>query len=211
MHTLVELLDFVSPSDASRAAAKPPESRAGRLLLAVTAFLAALVCAGLWGLAAGSGSGRVAVGNLFEVPMLLVVSSLAALPAGLLAFRLTARGGRSTDLLVAHASAIFAGSLVLALLAPIVALYQHSSAFAGPIVAFATAVIGVGVACAVLLRTLGKLVAREKRRAFWPAVSLLLVLQLAALAQVASITAPVFPHRTAFGRGVDGLSAQDAP
>lgn len=39
------------------------------------------------------------------------------------------------------------------------------------------------------------------------AIGLLLVIQLATMAQLASVLPPVFGQRTAFGRGIDGLSS----
>jgi hypothetical protein len=189
MQSIVLLLDFVGPEAPSSSPSSRPPHGAQRLLLAAVACLLAVAFAGIWGVAAGSHAGRLAFDNAVKVPMLLVVSSLAALPASLLLFRLTAQKGKVADL---------------------VALYQYSSAWAGPIVAFASAVIGLGVGVAIAVRVLGKLLPgpEERRSALLP-VALLVVLQTAALLQLASMTTSVFPQRTTFGRGIDALSQTD--
>ncbi len=180
-------------------------SRAERFYVAGVAFAGALGCAAIWGVAAGSGSGTFAIRNLASVPMLLVVSTLASLPLGMLALRLTSSTGRTSDLLVAHSGATFAGALTLVLLSPLVALYQLSSAWAGPIVAVATVAIAFACGIAVLVRSLAKL-GTDARVLALPVV-LLVAVQLASLSQLAALAPPVLPNRTAFGHGVDALSS----
>jgi hypothetical protein len=200
MNAIAQLTSLLSPE-------RPVDlpSRSERLYVAAVAFLGALVCASLWGVAAGSGGGRFALGNLLSVPMLLAVSTVASLPLGLLVFRLTSTEGRATDLVLAHAAALFAGALVLLLLAPLVALYQLSSSWAGPLVAMGTAVVAIGAAIALFVRTLGKLAEEETRRAFLVPVALLALVQLASLSQLAVLAPPVLQERSLFGRGIDGL------
>lgn len=210
MSTLFRLLDLVSPPR-EEASETRPLTRAERLLFAALAFLAALGLGAIWGVAAGSHDGHLALDNIGKVPILLIGSSLVSLPVGLLVFRLTATRGRASDMLVAHASGAFTGCLALALLSPLVALYQYSSSFAGMPVAIATGVLGVVVAVAVLVRVLRKLSPDLAGRAYGAPVALILVLQLAALAQLASVTTPVFPTRTPMGRGVDGLVEAPRP
>src|SRR5262249_2259503 len=148
-----------------------------------------------------------ALANFVKVPMLLSVSGLAALPAVLLGWRLFgARSLRSTDIMVAYGVALFGGALVLAVLAPIVALYMHSSGFAGPYVALGRAAAGAAVGGLTFLRTLGRLAPRENKRTFLPPAFVLGCVQVAALAQLASVTSPIFDHRTRFGHGIDGLA-----
>ena len=55
MNTFAQLVDLISPRKQPS-----PMSRAERLYVAGIAFACALVCAALWGLAAGSGSGAFA-------------------------------------------------------------------------------------------------------------------------------------------------------
>ena len=206
MNTFAQLIDLVSPR-------QPPSemTRAERLYVAGVAFVVSLGFAAVWGIAAGSAGGHVALRNLACVPMLLVVSMLASLPLGVLALRLTSSSGRASDLVVAHCGATFAGAATLVLLAPLVALYQLSSAWAGPLVAIATAVLAFACGVAVLVRILAKL--GSARPAIALPVVLLLAVQVASLSQLAVLAPPILPNRTTFGRGIDGVvvSAEQAP
>jgi len=204
MHPFSLLFEFVGP--------KPVDvkevSHAQRYLVAVVGFLAALVSVGLWGVAAGTHDGHLALLNTVRVPMLLAVASLAALPIGLLVWKLTTSLGRGSDLVLGHAAATFTGSLVLAALAPIVVLYQQSSIWAGPTVALGSAILGALVALFALVRVVTKLVnSGQERRALMLPFALMFVVEAATLMQLAAIMPPIFPERTAFGRGIDGLSS----
>ncbi len=219
MKPFLSLLELASPgpsvddvtgtgTTANATSAPPTPTRAEQLALACTGLLGAVGLAAIWGVAANA-SAPHAVLNALKVPMLVIVSGAASLPITALVWKLTAgRAAKTTSLLVAYSAAAFAGTLVLALLSPIVALYQHSSAFAGPWVALGSAVVGfVGAAC-VFVRVLRKLGSREGMGQNL-AVGLLLVIQLATLSQLASVLPPVFGQRTAFGRGVDGLRSHE--
>lgn len=204
------LIDLVGPSSAEGASPEDPEAPTAlsgpeRLFFAATAFLAALGLGGVWGIAAGSHDGHLAVDNVGKVPVLLVVSTLVALPVALLVFRLSARKGRVTDLLMAHSLGLFAGCLALALMSPLVALYQYTSSFAGMPAAVGSGLLGGLVALLVVVRVIRKLSPGMAGRVYGAPIALVLVLQGAALAQLASVTTPIFPHRTAVGQGVDGL------
>ena len=203
MNAIQQLLAFLGPNPL------PPGEMSGarRLFLATSAFLVALALVGLWGVAAGSVGGHVALVNVVSVPLLLLVSSAAALPVVLLVLRLTAAEGRATDLLLGHAGAVFGGALVLALLAPVVALYQYSSSWAGPAVALASVFVALAVGVALFVRVLGKLMPEPRsRRGLVAPVALLCALQGAALLQLAAIAPPVMPQRTVFGQGIDAIA-----
>jgi hypothetical protein len=208
MQTIASLVDFVSPRPKNDA----PQGVTERVWVAATAVLASAGLAGLWGLAANA-SGVSALSNVVKVPVLLVVSALASLPAVLLAWTLLgARGARATDLLVAYAVGLFGGTLVLGALAPIVLLYQHSSASFGPFVAQASAGAAFVTGLLVFVRALWRLVpSGQPRHLLAVPIALQLVLQLAALTQLASATSPIFAERTALGRGVDAWVAPAAP
>ncbi len=203
MHPVSLLLDFVGP--------KPVEvkdiSRAKRYATAIFGFLAALLAAALWGIAAGTHEGHLALANAARVPMLLGVASLAALPIGLLTWKLTTTLGRGSDLVLGHAAATFTGALALAALAPIVVLYQESSVWAGPVVALGSAVVGVLVGLVALFRVVRKLVTsgRERLALLFP-FALMFAVETATLMQLSAIMPPVFPERSAFGRGIDGMT-----
>jgi hypothetical protein len=207
MKTLLEILALLGP----RPFPAEGVSRARRLFLACSALLAALACAAIWGVAAGSAGGHFALMNAVSVPLIVLASSVAALPLALAVFRLTTLDGRASDLVLGHAAALFGACLLLALLAPVIALYQHSSSWAGPVVAIASVVAATALAVAFLVRVLGKLAPESRaRRGMLVPVILLSLLQVAALLQLAAIAPPVMPHRTVLGRGVDVLSRSDA-
>lgn len=200
MNHVKQLLDLVGPQSEEPKDLGP----ANRRMLAVLGLVGALPLAALWGIAAGSRPGHVALDNAFDVPLLVVISILAALPIGLFTFRLSTKSARVTEFLLAHSSALFASAAMLALLSPIVCLYQYSSPWAGPIVAVASAIAGGVVALVILFRVLAKLLPDpEARRTIALPVFLLLFLEAASLAQVSSVLSPVFSERTVFGRGVD--------
>lgn len=204
MHPFAQLVDVVGPS---RDEARPEMGRAQRIFLSSFAFLSALGLAAIWGIAAGSHAGHLGVGSAIKVPLLLLASVLAALPMGLLVYRLTSSRGRASDLVLGHAAATFTGALVLALSAPIVALYQYSSAWAGPVVALVSAGIAIAVAFVIFLRVLAKLRPGGGWHSFIAPVALLLSLQGAALFQLASISTPILQERTPIERGIDGLES----
>ena len=212
MHSVSRLFDLVSapatPSSSSLAAI----GRNERLLLATLGLVCAIVFAAVWGLAASSTSLGAALGNAFKVPMLLVVSGAVALPAVLLFCRLVSPGAAGgVDLLVGYAVAVFGGTLVLAVLAPLVALYQHSSSWIGPQIALGSIVLALVAGCVVFVRALGRLVTSAGRRGVYLPVIAMVLVQLAALAQLASVVSPVLSTRTSFGHGVDHFSRVDAP
>ncbi|MEZ4222649.1 MAG: hypothetical protein R3B13_17035 [Polyangiaceae bacterium] len=201
MNTFAQLIDLIGP--------RPPASvptRTERLYVAGTAFLASLAFAALWGVAAGSGGGHLALRNLASVPMLLTVSTLASLPVGVFALRLTCQDGSATNLVLAHTAAMFGGALVLALLSPLVTLYQLSSSWAGPPIAIASACLAFLCGIGILIRILRKLDV-DKRSLALP-VLLLVFVQLASLAQLSVLAPSVLPTRSLFGRGIDGISIQ---
>ena len=109
-------------------------------LVALVVGLSALLCA-LYGLAAGTGTPSLMMANLFKLPMVVLLSTMASLPAGLLAWKLIGSEQRASDLVVGAASGVLTGSLVLAVLAPLVALYYQTSSWLGPALAMTAALV----------------------------------------------------------------------
>lgn len=184
-------------------------SKARRLQLAAAATLGALVFAAAWGAAAGSCVPWLALGNLVKVPLVVLLSAISAAPLGLVAWKLLGEETSVTDLLLAHARSLLAGSLVLGTFVPIVALYYHSSRFAGPLLADATAFVSLGVGAYVFVRLAlkAKGASHFAIRAGVPVA--ILVVQLAAMLQLVALASPILPDPTMFRRGVDGLIAQE--
>ena len=108
--TLSELMSLTSGGDARIA------SRSHQIVVTISALFAALVLAAFWGLAAGSTSATLALANAYKVPMVIVLSALTALPAGLVALRLTNASLPAEQLVTAFVTSIFGGTLVLATL-----------------------------------------------------------------------------------------------
>jgi hypothetical protein len=188
------------------------EGRARRLRLSASALMAALGLAALWGLAAGSCSASLALANLYKVPMVILLSTVSALPAGLLAWKLTRTGGDWTTILLNFVTGVFAGTLVLAALAPLVALYYHSSEWAGPLLGSATVFLALAAGSFVFLRNVGRDPGGQGGRflATVPSV-VFLGMQLAALMQLIVLASPIFPERTIFSGGIDHAGSYLAP
>jgi hypothetical protein len=196
---------FMTLLEIARGRTPDPESSTARTLqLAAAALLMALGFGAIWGLAAGSSSWVQAMSNLWKVPMVLLFSALAAIPGGLLTWKLAGGPGRASDLLVQFAAAIFAGTLAMAVLSPLVALYYHSSSFAGPLLALASSGLALLVAVSVFVRGAFKSVATNRQALILP-VFAFVALHLGALLQLIVLASPILPEVTVFDAGVDGL------
>lgn len=179
--------------------------KARKLQLATFATMAALVFAALWGAAAGSCVASLAIGNLVKVPMVLLLSALSAAPIGLVAWKLLGEETSATDLLLAHARSLLAGSLLLGTLVPIVALYYHSSRFAGPLLADATALVSLGIGVAVFVRLALKTKSTTHVAVRVGVPSMMVAVQAAAMLQLVALASPILPDPTMFRNGVDGM------
>jgi hypothetical protein len=178
----------------------PPARRAQ---LGVLAALLALGLAALWGLAAGSRAGALALGNLFKVPLVVLLSALCALPAALLTLRLAGGPYRGAELVFRHAAALLGAALVLVVLAPLIAIYGHTSAWAGPWLTLGSIAGAIGVATLVLAR--GALRLGGGRLVALAPVAVLITLQICALLQFVALAAPFVAGGTPFDHGIDGM------
>jgi hypothetical protein len=206
MGTLMTLLDIAC----GRPIPAEDSGRARRLQLVVFALLLSLVFASAWGFAVGSRSAGLAIANLYKVPMVVLLSCAFAAPAGLLAWRLSGAAVRGSDLALGFAGSVFGGTLVLAVLAPIVALYYHSSAWAGPVLGLGSA--GLALVTGTIMFVRGVMRRREPKTsagAVLLPVGVTLAMQLATLLQLAVLAAPILPERTLFSGGVDHLAHTD--
>jgi hypothetical protein len=202
MGTFVTILDIAC----GRPIPDQDSGRARRLQLVVAAFLASLVFAAAWGVAAGSGKTSLALANLYKVPMVVLLSSAFSAPAGLLAWRLSGSRVRGTDLALGFSGGVFGGTLVLAVLAPLVALYYHSSAWAGPVLGFGSAVLALVTGTIMFVRGT---IRRVPEGASWASallpVAVTLAMHVLTLVQLAAVAAPIFPERTPFSGGIDQM------
>jgi hypothetical protein len=181
-----------------------PLGPASRRQFTLAAGLGALALAAVWGLAAGSSSLFLALDNAYKLPMVVLLSSLCAVPAGLLALRLTGIVYSGRDLLLSFAASVFAGSLALAVLAPLVALYYNTSAWAGPYLGIGSAAAAIAVAIASFVRGV---IARSEpgptRGLLAIPIVVMVFMQLAALLQLIALASPILPETTIFDSGID--------
>ena len=185
------------------------EGRARRIQLMMTAGLLSLVFAALWGLAVGSASIGLAVANLYKVPMIVLLAALFSVPAGLLALRVSGADYRVSDLMISFFTAVFSGSLVLGVLSPLVALYYHTSAWAGPFLGMGSAFLALGTAGFVFVRATLR---RRKQDTMPGSLALptivMVVMNAACLLQLVALASPILPEATIFEGGVDGVIAR---
>lgn len=189
----------------------PPTDQLGsarRRQLLAAAGLLSVAFAGVWGLAAGSGSLALAAANVFKVPMVVLLSALSAVPVGLLANRLLGSPMRPSDLLLGMAASVFAGTLVLAVLSPLVAVYYHTSTWAGPTLALGSASLATLVSIGLLLRSAVRSRPEDKKQQLGPVVLPVVsiaLMELAVMVQLIALAAPILPEETRFDGGIDQL------
>lgn len=202
MQTVWTLFDLAG----GRALPAEEDGPARRVQLMVSATLACAVLAALYGVAAGSAEVGLAAANLYKVPMVIVLSALCSVPAALVTWKLVAARYRATDLLVGLSAGNFSGTLVLAVLAPVVALYYHTSTFLGGFLAMGACMLALLVGLVVLLRTVLRRVERNLRgmRLLVPLV-VMAGMQLATMAQLVHLASPMIPEITVFDGGMDAL------
>ncbi len=181
-----------------------PLSRASQMVLTISAIVCALVLSSIWGIAAGSSSSILALSNSYKVPMVIFLSALTALPAGLLALRLANAKLAASDLVTAFATSIFSGTLVLATLAPLVAIYYHTSSRAGVPLALGSVFVALGTATLLFARAVKRKLGDDSRIASLVPVIILVALFSAALMQFVALASPIIGHvGTVFDGGFD--------
>jgi hypothetical protein len=181
--------------------------RAKRLAIVISALLTSLAFAAVWGVAAGSRVQALAIANLYKVPMVVLLSAVGAVPAGLLTWKLSGAPGRASDLLIAFAGGTFAGTLVLAVLSPLVALYYHSSLWAGPMLGQGSALLALIVGALIFARsTFARPKPNSSRVKLVLPFGVLAIVQVAMLVQLVALAAPILPERTVFSHGIDHLT-----
>jgi hypothetical protein len=103
---------------------------------------------------------------------------------------------------------MFGGTLVLAVLAPLVALYYHSSAWAGPVLGMGSAMLALGAGTIMFVRgVVRRLEPGATKGAVLLPVTVVLGMQLATLLQLGALAAPIFPERTPFSGGIDHVAS----
>lgn len=179
---------------------------ARRRQLLASAGLMSVAFAGIWGLAAGSGSLGLAAANLYKVPMVVLLSALSAVPVALLANRLMGSRMRSSDLLLGLAASVFAGTLVLAVLSPLVGVYYHTSTWAGPTLALGSAGLATLVSVVLFMRSaLASAEGPDRVPKVVLPVAVAVLMEVAVMVQLIALAAPILPEETRFDGGIDQL------
>lgn len=205
MNEFMELFELASGKPLSR----EEQSSTQRLHLVVRATLVTVALAALYGLAAGSTDIGIALANTYKLPMVILLSTLCALPIGMLSWKLLGGTNRASDLLLAVASGNFTAALVLAALAPIVALYYHTSGHLGGVLAVIAGSIAAILGFLNVARTVWNRRPPVSVFANLPGlvvpVAVMIFAQQAALLQFIHIASPILPELTVFDGGADEL------
>jgi len=183
------------------------DGRARRLQLVIAALLLSLFFALLWGVAVGIRVPSLMISNAWKVPLVIFLSSAFAVPAGLLTWKLSQAKCRATDLLLGFSGGVFTGTMVLAVLGPVVALYYESSQWAGPVLAQAAVTLSLAAGTIVFSRSVMSRVEKDRRTVVLP-ILVFKVIQIATLLQLIALVAPILPEHTHADRGIDGLAHQ---
>lgn len=202
MTTFLKLFDLAGGAPLPEEADGP----AHRIRLMTAALLAACGLAAIYGLAAGSTDIGLAVSNLYKMPMVVVLSALAAIPAALVAWKLTGAVTRATDLLMGLAAGNLTGTLVLAVLAPVVALYYHTSGWLGGTLALGAAALAMLVGVVTMLRGVASRIPEgASNGAVAIPVMVMVAMQLAVMVQLIYVASPILPEITVFDGGMDAV------
>jgi hypothetical protein len=182
------------------------EGTARQLRLILLAGVATILSTAIYGFAVGCVDQSLAFTNIFKLPMVVLLSGVAALPPGLLAGKLTESRMAPTDITSSLMSANMTGSLVLLSAAPVVALYYLSGSTFSAYIAFGAALAGEFVALWIFFRAAHK---RKPKDATWFDVwfpsAVLAVVQIVAIIQLIGIASPILPEMTLLSQGMDGL------
>ena len=94
----------------------------------------------------------------------------------------------------------------MVVLAPVIAIYFHTSSVVGPWLAVGSVAIGIGAGVAMFFRNaLRSAQAGIQRRAIALPALVLLVVQMAILVQLIALASPILPQHTVFEGGFDHL------
>ena len=203
MNALMSLLNIACGNPLPEA----DNGRARRAQLVIAALMLSLLFAALWGIAIVAARQPHMIGaNALKLPMIVLLSAIFAAPAGLLTWKLSGAQCRASDLMLGFTSGIFSGTLVLAVLSPIVALYYASSVWFGPVLAQGAIALGLLIGSVVFVRGVLKRMTGSRRTVILP-IAVFKVMQIATLLQLVAIASPLLPERTTFDQGIDHVSA----
>lgn len=178
---------------------------AARTRIVVLATFASAVLAALFGVAIAGTDPSYIPANLVRMPLVVLLASAAALPPALLAWRICGTNRPVSDMAIGLAAGTFTGTLVLAVLSPLVLLYGLTSDWLGPVLALGTALTGTLVGLFTTCRAIGlRSRGSEYRLLVVPPLAVMVVVHLLALTQLVSISS-LMPESTFLDRGLEGV------
>jgi hypothetical protein len=181
-------------------------SQAHKTYLTLSGIALSLAAASLWGAAVGCTDLGMTLANAYKVPMVLSLSMLAAIPPALLWLRLSEATLKGPVLVSSAVRAMFAGTMWLGALSPLIGLYFYTSSWAGPALALGSVLAALISAFRVFARSLGRACESDEDRAAARMSGLVFcVLQLLVMWQLIVIVSPILPHGTVFSGGIDAL------
>ena len=177
---------------------------ARRTQIVLTATAASAVLSALFGLALASGDPAHMARNLYQMPLVILLTSVFSLPAALLAWRVSGAERPPSDLAIGLAAGTLTGTTLLAALAPLVALYSHTSEWMGPVLALAAASAGALGGTVITWRAV--LLRAPKggaMKAVFP-LAVLAFVHMLTLSQMIAIS-DFMPEQTFLDNGVEGV------
>lgn len=157
----------------------------------------------IWGLMAGAAAPRLALANVYKVPMVVALSLLVALPSVLVARHLLRLRTAPLEIVSALVASVYRASLVLLGFAPLIGVYAYTSQSIAPLLAQASALLALLYGGVALRTELARLVA--PRWQLWLLGGVAGVTITLAMLQLVSLATPVLTLPTAFGSGIEGV------
>ncbi len=202
MSAFTQLFDLAS----GRPLPEEADGPARRMQLVLRASAVSMLFAAVFGLAAGSTDAALAVANVYKLPMVIALSSLCAVPVGLLMWKLSDAPNRASDLLIGVATGNLTATLVLAALSPVVALYYHTSGSMGGPLAMGVIFLAVALGLFNVARSVQQRRPDNVRRGqIALPLAAIMAVQLASLVQFIHVASPILPEVTVFDGGVDAM------
>ncbi len=198
MKTFDTLMNLVTPS----APDTEIEGRATRIRLAILAMAAAAIGGAIFGVGVGSTELSLATANILKIPLVLLIPMAFSWPIGALVSKFMGTPIKGSELALSQSIGIFGTGLILAVLAPIVALFYHTTATLGGVVAM----VAIGFASIVGLLMFFR--AAHQRRStkigYLPAAVVTFFYCVSSI-QVIALVSPILVESTRFSGGIPGL------
>ncbi len=176
------------------------------LQLALGSLLASLFLVAIWGAAAGSHSLHLAAASALKVPLIVLLSTLSAIPVTLLVLKLSGISYSGRNLFLSICSGVMGGSLILAALSPIVGVYYHTSVLIGSRLAVLSAFVAIIGSGILIVRNASRMrTDKTTSKSLALPLGVFVVVALAAMLQFVALASPVLPNASSFDAGIDGI------